>query len=352
MRAFVTGGTGLIGRHLVEALLARGWDVTVLTRDASRARSFEARGVRIVEGDVTRPDFASEMAHSDVLFHLAAWFELGVRDDRRMFDVNVTGTANLLTLARREGVPRIVVTGTAGILAPEPWGQPITEASPPKDVLRDPYVVTKRQAFELVLGEMHAGRPITMVCPAGVFGPGDTGPLGRSLALLVRGKLTVLPTGFGRNTWSHAADVAEGHILAATLGKPGEVYLLGDRVLSLYDFYRAAAAAAGVRPPERRVPMALARMAARFSELRAFLRGGTPLLSRGSLELAALDVIVDSTKARTELGWCPKPFEDRMRETMAWYVATYADGSVPLPVKRGGASAGGPPHRAGGPPGR
>ncbi len=115
MRAFVTGGTGLLGRHLVDALLARGWEVSVLTRDRTRAKDLEARGVKVAVGDVTRPTFGSNLSHADVVFHAAAWFEFGVRDGRRMFDINVTGTANVLSLARTENVPRVVVTGTAGI---------------------------------------------------------------------------------------------------------------------------------------------------------------------------------------------------------------------------------------------
>ncbi len=186
---------------------------------------------------------------------------------------------------------------------------------------------------------MHSGLPASLVCPAGVFGPGDTGQFGRSLALLVKGRLNTLPRGLGRNTFTHAADVAEGHVLAATAGKADETYLLGDRVLPLEEFYRLAAGAAGVNPPSRHVPMALARLAARGSEAVAWFRGKTPLLSRGSLELSAVDVIVDATKARTQLGWSPRPFEERLRDTMAWYVKTYRDIGAPLPVKPDGASA-------------
>ncbi len=339
MQAFVTGGTGLVGRHLVDALMNRGWEVSVLTRDPGRAKDLEAREVRIVAGDVTRSTFGTAMARADVVFHVAGWFELGVRSGRRMFDVNVTGTANVLSLARAENVPRIVVTGTAGVFATPGYHGLISESSPLSPGLQDPYVATKIEAHRLVEGEMHSGLPLTLVAPGGVFGPGDTGQFGRTLALLVKGRLTTLPRGLGRNTFTHAADVAEGHVLAATVGKPGGVYLLGDRVLPLEAFYRLAAEAAGVDPPRRHVPMALARVAARLSEVRAALSGTTPLLSRGSLELSTLDVAVDATKARTELGWRPRAFEERMRETMAWYVETYRGRDEPLPVKPGGASA-------------
>src|SRR5207247_1944899 len=84
MRAFVTGGTGLIGRPLVEALIQRNWEVAVLAREPTRAKDLEARGARIVQGDVTRPGFEGAMSRADVVFHAAGWLELGIRDVQRM----------------------------------------------------------------------------------------------------------------------------------------------------------------------------------------------------------------------------------------------------------------------------
>ncbi len=345
MRAFVTGGTGLIGRHVAEALLTGGWEVLVLARDPSRARDLEARGAHLVQGDVTRPEFVHALAGVDVVFHHAAWFEIGVSDLEGMRRVNVQGTANVLAMAKQEGVPRIVYTSTAGLF-PSARDRPATEAAKPTALIDDPYVVTKLEAHELVLREMARGSPITVVAPGAVFGPRDTNQLAQSLVLLVRGRLPALPSGFGLNTFVHAADVAEGHVLAATVGRPGETYLLGDRVLSMYEFLEAAARAANAKVPRRRVPLALVRMVARFSEWNARRKGRTPLLSRAALRFSVLDVVADASKARRELGWAPRPFEDRMRDTMAWYAETYRDRDVPLPVKRAGASVAGPPRRA------
>jgi dihydroflavonol-4-reductase len=351
MRALVTGGTGLVGSHLVDALLARGWEVTTLTRDRTRARTLAARGVTVVEGDLTRPRFQGDVARADIVFHAAGWIELGVRDGRRMFDVNVTGTGNLLAIARNEGVPRIVVTGTAGVFAPAPPTRPATEASTARAVLQDPYVATKAQAHNLVLAEMRAGLPVTMVLPAAVFGPRDTNDLGRTLARLVQGRLGTLPNGFGVNTWTHAADVAEGQVLAATRGRPGEMYLLADRVLTMYEFLEMAADAARVSSPRRRVPMGAARLVARLSGFRAALSRTSPRLPLAALALASVDLAVDSSKARRELGWSPRPLEERIQETIAWYVERYRRARAPLPVKPGGASAAGRPGKGEGAPG-
>jgi dihydroflavonol-4-reductase len=317
----------------VDALVRRDWDVTVLTRDPARAADFRARGVNIVTGDVTVPRFQEALSRADVVFHVAGWLELGIRDAARMFEVNLTGTGNVLSMARKENVGRVVYTSTAGVFAPATTDRPATESSPVRVALDDPYVRSKVQAHELAVKEMNAGLPLTIVLPAAVFGPHDTGQLGRSLALLARGKLPRLPKGFGTNTWTHAADVAEGHVLAATVGRPGQQYLLGDRVLPMVDFYRKAAEAAGVRPPAANVPMGVAQVAARFSEAGARFAGRTPLLSRSALNLAAVDLVVDASKARRELGWNPPALDSRIRETMEWFAVTYRDRRTPLPRK-------------------
>ena len=155
MRAFVTGGTGLIGRHVVDALLAGGWEVWALVRDPARAADLAARGVRIVPGDVTRPDFVHDLAGVDVLFHHAAWFEVGVRDYQAMYDVNVAGTVNVLSLARQENVPRIVVTSTAGLF-PSSRARPATGTAAPSPHPDDPHAVTKLPTHEGAVKAMHS----------------------------------------------------------------------------------------------------------------------------------------------------------------------------------------------------
>jgi dihydroflavonol-4-reductase len=335
MQAFVAGGTGLIGHALVDALLRRDWDVTILTRDPARAEDFRSRGAKIVPGDVTRPKFQRAMSGADVVFHAAGWTELGVRDVQRMHQVNFEGTRNVLSMARTENVGRVVYTSTAGVFAPVSVDRPATESSPVRVALDDPYVTSKVQAHRFAVSAMEEGLPLTIVLPAAVFGPYDTGQLGRTLALLVRRRLPRLPKGFGTNTWVHAADVAQGQLLAATVGKPGQQYLLGDRVLPMVEFYRKAADAAGVRPPIANIPAGVARIAARFSEAGARFAKRTPLLSRAALAIAAVDLVVDASKARSELGWTPSPLDDRIRETMQWYAARYRDPRTPLPAKLG-----------------
>src|SRR4051812_17590898 len=108
-RVFVTGATGFIGSHLVAQLIAAGHDVTALCRGAGPP------GVRVVHGHVERPDmWCAALAGHDVVIHLAAIYQIGQRDRRAMYQVNVLGTRAVLDAAMFTGVPRIIhVSSTA-----------------------------------------------------------------------------------------------------------------------------------------------------------------------------------------------------------------------------------------------
>src|SRR5262245_36970150 len=110
MKAFVTGATGFVGRHLVEHLLAAGDDVTALVRTFDRARSLPA-GVRTWAGDVLRPaGLRAGMQGAEVVYHLVALRQPGrrPRDLERLDRINVEGTRSVLALAGELGVRRIV----------------------------------------------------------------------------------------------------------------------------------------------------------------------------------------------------------------------------------------------------
>ena len=79
MRAFVTGATGFIGGHVARRLVESGWDVTALARSPERTAALKDLGITIVPGDVTEPaTLAGPMSKADAVFHLAAWYQLGV----------------------------------------------------------------------------------------------------------------------------------------------------------------------------------------------------------------------------------------------------------------------------------
>ena len=147
MKAFVTGGTGFLGTHLVNALLARGDDVTCLVRSPSKAASLERRRVRLIRGDL---DDAGALrrgcAGADVIFHLAG--RIAARDLNAFMRANRDGTANLLEAAAERPPRRFVYVSSLAAAGPTVPGQPIDETRPPAPVT--PYGQSKLAGEVLV----------------------------------------------------------------------------------------------------------------------------------------------------------------------------------------------------------
>jgi nucleoside-diphosphate-sugar epimerase len=149
-RAFLTGASGFVGKHLVTYLRRQGIQVCALVRSDQAAHKVAQLGVEVRRGnldDVQRMEVG--MSGCDVVFHLAARASLwGPYAD--FYRVNVLGTQNVVKAARAAGVPRVVHVSTEAVLA----GSPIRNvdetqarpAHPPGN-----YAISKGLAEEIVL---------------------------------------------------------------------------------------------------------------------------------------------------------------------------------------------------------
>lgn len=316
MKAFVTGGTGFIGGHVVRKLQARGAEVVALARGSSPA--LEALGAQVVRGDIGDVEsMRGAMRGCDVVYHLAGWYKIGSRtpaDGRR---INVEGTRNVLTLAHQLGVPRIVYTSTVAVTG-DSRGRMADESSPYGGPFLTVYDRTKWLAHHRVAVPLiQKGAPIIIVMPGGVYGPGDTSVVGEMLTLFCRGLLRVLPAPETAFTFAHVEDVAEGHILAAERGQVGESYILAGPAATLGELVRLWARLTGRRPPVLTVPAGLIRP---FVPVMTAVGRVVPLPQTFTGEAArslGVTYLARADKARAALGWQPRSLEEGMRETLA-----------------------------------
>lgn len=253
-RAFVTGGDGFVGRHLIRQLAARGVQVRALTRSgAAAARDDLPRPVEWVTGDLLQPAaWREQLRGCDIVFHLAAYYSPRPQDARQMHAVNVTGTRNVLEAAAAAGVERVVHTSTVGVV-----GRPADGSLPNEDTPFNLWRTGSEYVRSKWLGEAAAllwnrrGLAVVVVQPTAPVGAGDTRPTatGQRFADFMAGRRPDYPTG-GMNLCP-VQDIAAGHILAAELGLPGRRYILGHRDGNLSEeaFLALLAEASGLPTP-------------------------------------------------------------------------------------------------------
>ena len=315
---FLTGATGFIGSRLARRLLAGGDRLRCFVRASSHTTGLEGAGVELVRGDITDADaLARAMEGSDLAYHLAAVYDVGVVDAEAMERTNVGGTAAFLQAVERSGVPRVVYVSTTAALGavPEGSGDESTVHGPH---MTSVYERTKVQAHNLALAAQARGLPVLVVCPANVYGPGDNGPNGRFMADLLRGRLPGLQLRPAWFSYVHVDDVVEGLVLAGRRGSATGVYVLSGEDRSLNDFAAEVCQLAGKRPPVLRFPTPLAHWTGVALDVLSRATGARFSISRENADASArLRWLHTHERATREWGWTPRPLASGLPEAVA-----------------------------------
>jgi UDP-glucose 4-epimerase len=240
----VTGGAGFIGSHLVDALVARGDDVTVLDDLSTGRRELVNPRAVLVEHDIRAP-FAIE---ADVVFHLAAQADVGTSVERPVFDaeVNVIGTINVLEAARTAGAA-VVFSSTGGAIYGDVEA-PAAEDAPLRPV--SPYGMAKLAAEVYLAGWGRVyGLRATVLRFANVYGPRQSSALEGGVVAIFLERLaaaqatTIFGDGEQTRDFVHVDDVVSA--LLAAPGRTGETYNVGTgvetSVTRLHELCREAA---------------------------------------------------------------------------------------------------------------
>ena len=235
VRALVTGGSGFIGSNLVDALLARGDQVTVID-DLSTGRRENlagalAAGAELVELDVRDAQAVSEVtarARPEAVFHLAAQIDVrrSTADPAADARINVEGTINVLDAARQAGVPRVVNTSTGGAIYGEGRTLPAPEDHPAAP--EAPYGLSKQcaEGYCALFTRLH-GLSTVSLRYGNVYGPRQD-PLGEAGViaifcgkLLDGGRPTVFGDGLQTRDYIYVSDVVEANLLAVASSATG-----------------------------------------------------------------------------------------------------------------------------------
>jgi UDP-glucose 4-epimerase len=294
VRAIVTGGAGFIGSHVVEALLARGDEVTVVDDFSNGKHENVPDGVPIVEEDIRqglREIFAD--TRPAVCFHLAAQVDVRVSVDRPVYDadVNVLGTIEVLEAARTVEA-QVVFSSTGGAIYGECDG-PARETAERRPLA--PYGVSKLAGEEYLgaFNRLYGTRHVALRY-GNVYGPrqdphGEAGVVAIFLGKLAEGKAPrIFGDGSQSRDYVYAGDVARATLVAT--GQDGGVFNVGTgRETSVVELYEACRRVSGSSLDPEPAPARL-----------------------GELQRSVLDVSLAARK----LGWRPEvSLEEGLRLT-------------------------------------
>jgi nucleoside-diphosphate-sugar epimerase len=320
MKAFVTGGSGYLGRNLIRYLKRHGHAVRALARSPAAAEVVGALGAEAAMGELEDAGALERgMAGCDTVFHAAAEVsEWGPRE--AYWRANVEGTRKALDAARMAGVKTFVHVGTEAALCD---GTPLLDLDETRPLPAQPlprYPETKAEAERLVRAANSAQLRTVVVRPRFIWGNDDTSVLAALVAAVEQGRFMWMGGGRYPTSTTHVDNVCEGLLLAAEKGRGGEAYFVTDGApVELREFVSKLLATQGVDPGRRSVPRAVVLALARVSEWvwDTFGLGGNPPATRLAVHLFGEPVTVNDAKARRELGYVGKVTREAGLATVA-----------------------------------
>jgi UDP-glucose 4-epimerase len=300
MRAVVVGGNGFIGSHLVDTLLADGWQVVVYDRAPERYRPPLA-GVEYVLEDLGNTGLlASVLPRADVVFHLASTTIPKSSNDAPVFDIqsNLIHTVRLLEVCVRSHVGRVVFFSSGGTVYGVPQSLPVDEEHPTNPICAHGIVKLAIEKYLHLFKHLY-GLSYVILRPSNPYGQrqnpaGNQGAVSVFLGHIAQGlPITIWGDGEVTRDFFHITDLAEACLLAATSETISSVFNVGSgKGMSLNQLLKI------IEPVVQR-PFRVVQLPARPFDVSK--------------------VILDIRRARAELNWVPKvSLEEGIPDTWDW----------------------------------
>ncbi len=316
MKTLVTGATGFVGSHLVEALRRRGDDVTALARSPGKAAALSPLGVRVVAGHLhDRAALERAVEGQDVVYHVAG--VVAARSEADFMAANRDGTRNVIEAAERAGVGRVVLVSSMAAAGPTIKGRPLRGDELPRPVTA--YGRSKLAAEQLVTASRLAW---TIVRPPMVYGPRDQEVL-KVFRLARLGLAPVLGDGTQELCAVYGADLADALIAVGT--SPAAVgrayYACHPEIFTGAEMARAVGRTMGKSPAVIRVPAAIGRGVLMVTEAAARLAGQTTILTADKAnEFFQPAWTGDPEPLARDTGWrAARDLRTGLEETYRWY---------------------------------
>jgi dihydroflavonol-4-reductase len=309
-----------VAQHLSRS----GADLRVLIRPTSKLENLAGLPAETVVGDLLKVEaLRTAIRGCEAGMHVAADYRLWVTDPETMLATNVTGTRDLLRLAREEGVRRVVYTSSVATIGFFSDGRISDESTPVSlaDMVGH-YKRSKYLAEQEAIAAAQDGQSVILLNPTTPIGSGDTKPTptGRIVVDFLKRKFPAyMDTGLNL---VDVNEVARTHVKALEVGQSGERYILGGENLTLKQILDKMSAITGLPSPTKRVPHSVA-MAFAFCDqtITGKMRGKEPRATVEAVRMGKKMMFVSSAKAGRDLGFRLVPVYAALRSAIDWFRA-------------------------------
>lgn len=316
----LTGGTGFLGAYILERLIQRGHAVRALKRSNSPMDLVSDLQVQWVEGDIndlgTLEDAFDGVTH---VIHSAAMVSFHPKDARRMAQINVDGTANVVNMCLDNGVSKLIHVSSIAALGRNRDRLVLNEGSKWVDSPDNTrYALSKYRAEQEVWRGDAEGLPVAIVNPSVILGGGFWHTGTSRLFQQVDGGLPFYSG--GRSGFVDARDVADFIVLLLESGITGERFVLNAENRTFELLFADIAAALGARKPFLRVTPWLAEVAWRVEWLKEKVMHTEPVVTRESARASLNQYIYENNKSLTVPGCSYRPLDQTIRDTAEAYL--------------------------------
>lgn len=318
MKAFVTGGTGFIGSHLVDALIADNLYEEVRCLVRTNEKWLKGKPYKRFKGDLHDLEVMQKAVDGvDVVFHIAGMVK--APDYQSLERANVDATENLLRIAQKAGVPKIVVLSSLAAAGPSD-NHPITEDIPMRPVSM--YGKSKKQMEEMIQKTADAKTSITILRPAAVYGPRED----QIYSFFKMADKHICPiVGDGEHpeiSLVYVDDVVQGCMRAVEQKKEGvETYFIsGAEICTWNEIRKVTSTVLGKKAlPLYIKPKWVKKIAGGVEKAATFL-GIYPVINNEKANELILEWTCSIEKAKKELNYEPEySIEEGISRTIHWY---------------------------------
>lgn len=328
-RVLVTGGTGFIGSHLVEALLKQGRYVRVLALPKAFApieldnlALIKKKGAEIVYGDLRDIESLKPAVKSiESVFHLGGISRPMRILKKEYYDNGVIGTRNIVEISRDNNIKKFVHVSSVSVLGVSPDGHPLKEDDFQYE--DSDYGLCKREGEKIALEHYWRFKlPVVVIRPSLVYGPRCVVRL--IMFKLVKWKLFPLfNEGRAKMEFAYVDNIIQSLLLAEKNDDViGEVFNITDgQSYPIRTVLNTIAKELGVPLPFINTPVLIGKLAGHISEFVSALIGIYPPFSSMAVDWMSKDInVYDCSKAKKLLGYRPQiSLELGIRRTVEWY---------------------------------